>query len=117
MDSRKKACPNEKCETYKSKKYNSSENYCPKCGTQLVFVCKSINCYKPIEDVGPKHIFCEECMAKRKDTKDAVINGAKKTAKAIGSAAGGAVLVFAKKETRDVVKKVLNQAKDIIIKK
>lgn len=112
MDSRKKACPNEKCENYKSKKYSSKNNYCPICGEELVFVCKSINCYKPIEDIGPKHVYCEECLAKQKDAKDSVVKGAKK----IGAAAGAAVVAIGQKEIREVVKKGFEAAKKVINK-
>ena len=47
MDSRKKACSNELCKTYKNKKFNSKINYCPECGTKLIYVCKTHKCYKP----------------------------------------------------------------------
>lgn len=112
MDVRKKACPNEKCENFKGKKYNSKMNYCPFCGEKLVFVCKSISCFKPIEDIGPKHTYCEECTAKQKDAKDSVVKEAKK----IGAAVGAVVVAVGQKEIKEVVEKGFKIAKKVVIK-
>ena len=112
MDTRKKACPNEKCDLYKKKKFPNTTNYCPNCGEKLVFVCKAINCYKPIEDIGPKHSVCEECEAKRKDTKDSIIKGGKQVA-----AGAGAIVVAAfSKEGMQVVKKAATKAAKVVFK-
>ena len=112
MDRRKKACSNEKCEFYKEKKYDSSFSYCPYCSTKLVYVCKSIKCFKPIEDTVPKHLYCEECLAKQKDAKDSIKRGAKK----IGAAACATALTLGQKEAKEMVKKGFSIAKKAINK-
>lgn len=87
-DTRKKACPNIKCKTYKIKKYDSKINYCPECGTELIFVCKNRNCYRPIENLGPKHCYCKECEAIREDRRNKIKENAKKgivTAATVGA--------------------------------
>ncbi len=39
-DVRKKGCPNERCIQFFNKvKHSSDINYCPKCGTKLIYVC------------------------------------------------------------------------------
>ena len=66
-DTRKKACPNEECITYMLKKYDSKIKYCPECGTKLIYVCKSRNCYKPLVNSDPRHCYCAECQSLRDD--------------------------------------------------
>ncbi len=116
VDNRKKACPNVNCDTYKKKKYDVSVNYCPICGEKLIFVCKSSKCFKPIEDKGPKHNICEECIAKREDMKAEVENKVKK----VGGAAVAAVgAVFSKeimKVAKDGGKKVAEKVVKEVIK-
>ena len=113
MDKRKKACPNEKCVDYKKRKYNNNENVCPICGTNLVYVCKSVKCYKPIEDIGPKHCRCEECSAKREDTKDRIINKCKKTIIGAGTfvlaAFSSEITKKAKKIVKDTIHSIVNK--------
>ena len=92
MDSRKKACPNESCNTYKKKKFNSSTNFCPECGTKLVYVCKSHKCFKPLEDE-TNHQYCFECYTKRKDAQDKAVDGLKKCGATVGAVV---VVPFAK---------------------
>ncbi len=67
MDLRKKACTNENCKSYKLKKYSPNINYCPECGTKLIFVCSNHNCFKPLDMSEPKHHICAECQAKKDD--------------------------------------------------
>lgn len=116
MDTRKKACPNENCETYRKKKFDSKINYCPICGEKLIYVCASMNCYNPIEDKGPKHRICESCVQERKDLQDNVVNNCKVAIAFIG----GAVAVFAntlknsgEKELNKIAK---NMANDVVNK-
>ena len=101
MDSRKKACPNESCKTYKKQKYSSKINFCPECGTELIYVCKSTKCFKPLDTNNHGHLYCFECDTKRKDQRDKAIDVAKK-----GFAAVGAVVVipFAKALEKDAGK-------------
>lgn len=83
MVSRKKACPNEECATYKKQKYNSKINYCPECGTKLIYVCKEHKCFKPLDDKKDAE-YCYECEMKRADKRDKVIAGAKKAGAGLG---------------------------------
>lgn len=112
MDTRKKACPNEKCDLYKKKKFPNTTNYCPNCGEKLVFVCKAINCYKPIEDIGPKHSICGECEAKRKDSIDSVLKGGKKVV--VG--AGAIVATVFSKEGKKMIKNVAKKVTKVVFK-
>lgn len=120
MDTRRKACPNENCDTYKKRKYDSKINYCPICGEKLIYVCASMNCYNPIEDKGPKHRICESCVQERKDLQDNVVNNCKKGGKVAIAFIGGAVAVFTntlknsgEKELKKIAK---NTANDVINK-
>ena len=120
MDTRKKACPNENCETYRKRKFDSKINYCPICGEKLIYVCASMNCYNPIEDKGPKHRICESCVQERKDLQDNVVNNCKKGGKVAIAFIGGAVAVFTntlknsgEKELKKIAK---NTANDVINK-
>ena len=120
MDTIRKACPNENCDTYKKRKYDSKINYCPICGEKLIYVCASMNCYNPIEDKGPKHRICESCVQERKDLQDNVVNNCKKGGKVAIAFIGGAVAVFTntlknsgEKELKKIAK---NTANDVINK-
>ena len=76
-DNRKKGCPNPECKkNMEHVLFKATAKYCVECATPLVFVCK--DCFKKIEDLGPKHILCNLCEAKHKD--DPMI-GVKKTVK------------------------------------
>ena len=103
IDRRKKGCPNENCEMHKKKKMQTLENdYCPKCGTKLVYVC--MKCFKQIEDNGPKHRICSLCDAKEEEKKQKMINGIKY----VGGAAvglGGTIGAFALSQTKDIALK------------
>ena len=124
MDTRKKACPNEGCKTHKKKKYPSKINYCPECGTELVYVCKSHNCYKELDDSLQDHDYCFECETERNDRKDKVIEAAKKVGGGVAAFAGVALIEPAKKAlqkeggalAKDAVKKGVDLAKNIVKK-
>ena len=59
---RVKGCPNEQCENHihQVKQYEGDE-YCPKCGSRLVYVCA--NCFQEIENQEDVHRFCNWCEA------------------------------------------------------
>ncbi len=88
-DKRIKGCPNENCEQRQKKiKYKSSDEYCPKCGSRLIFVCNK--CFSQIEDIDPSHKICKRCEAESQEKKDKVID----IAKGVAAAAGSGVLLF-----------------------
>ena len=59
-DKRKKGCPNESCERHQKRiMLNATEEYCPKCGTKLIYVCSK--CFREIEDIDPNHKTCSLC--------------------------------------------------------
>ncbi|MBR0461968.1 MAG: hypothetical protein IJJ00_04565 [Erysipelotrichaceae bacterium] len=108
-DKRKKACPNTSCHTYKQKKYDASLNFCPICGEKLIYVCKNPKCFKPIEDKGPYHTMCEECIAHREDIKDEIMNDAKKAGKAV-LGIGPTIVAAIKSETVKEITKTTKKA-------
>ena len=122
-DSRKKGCPNSGCQMNQKKiKQKSSEVYCPKCGSRLVYVCSK--CFREIEDISPKHKYCLNCEAVADDRKDRVKEGLKKTAGAAGAAAVSVVafvgrkgLDTAKKEVANVVSRITKDAINNVLKK
>lgn len=124
MDTRKKACPNEECKTYKRKKYSSKINYCPECGTALIYVCKSHNCYTPLDDCTSEHDYCFECETKRNDKKDKAVDAAKKVGGGLAAFAGFALVDPVKKAlqkeggkvAQEVVKKGVDAAVKIVKK-
>lgn len=99
-DRRVKGCPNETCPMHKEKKKQSAENeYCPKCGSRLIFVCEK--CFAEIEDIDYSHRKCKRCEAeaaeKKEKAKDAVKNAAEKVG-AAGVAVVGAAVAGIQKE-------------------
>lgn len=111
MDNRKKACTNENCKTYKKSKYSSKTNYCPECGTQLIFVCKSHNCFKPLDISQPKHPFCVECETKRQDFLDKAVDNGKKAAATAFAFVAVPVVNVVKKEGKKLIE---GAAKDAV---
>ena len=110
-DKRIKACTNKECECNKyiaKNKYSSSDSYCKKCGTELVYVCSK--CFKRIENIGPEHTLCISCEAEIADKKDKAIGYVKKVGVAIAGV--GAVAVNAAKN--EVVKEVANAGKGAV---
>ena len=107
-DNRKKGCPNIDCTYNKEKVFQKADiNYCPKCGTPLVFVCTK--CFCEIEDSGYEHKICAHCEAKADQNIDKIKDGLKKAGQVVGSAAvalGGAVAA-----------KALPQAKKLVVDK
>ncbi|MFR7984128.1 MAG: hypothetical protein ACLU9N_01060 [Clostridia bacterium] len=99
-DRRVKGCPNETCSMHNEKKKQPAENeYCPKCGSRLIFVCEK--CFAEIEDIDYSHKKCKRCeveaIEKKEKTKDAVKNAAGKVG-AAGVAVVGAAAVGIQKE-------------------
>lgn len=104
-DSRKKGCPNIDCTYNKKRVFQKADvNYCPKCGTTLVFVCAK--CYCEIEDSGPAHKICAHCEAKADQNMDKLKDGLKTAGQAVGSVAvavGGAVVAKALPQVKKIV--------------
>lgn len=64
-----KGCTNTSCSMNKKKKtFKSNINFCPECGSKLVAVCKTKNCYQVLDD--PETVYCALCRAKQDDQKD-----------------------------------------------
>lgn len=115
MDSRKKACPNELCKTYKNKKFNSKINYCPECGTKLIYVCKTHKCYKPLDETQPEHEYCRECEANRQDRRDKAVALAKKGGGAVAAAVVVPALQVVDKKGGALAKEVAGKGMDVVI--
>lgn len=85
-DKRIKGCSNPLCQKAERKsKFKAEENFCPICGSDLVFVCAK--CHGPLEDEGPNRKICGGCEAAASDRKAKVIDGGKKMAASAGSVA------------------------------
>lgn len=99
-DRRSKGCPNEKCVMHIDKKtLNADNDFCPKCGTKLIYVCAK--CFTEIEDIGETHRKCKRCEAEADAKKERAKETAKKAAGkvgAVGATVVGAVIAGAQKE-------------------
>lgn len=95
-DTRIKGCPNEQCEMHiERKKQDSANDYCPKCGAKLTYVCAK--CFREIEDTPEKYKICLSCYKKAKEKKQRKINQAKHVAgKAKKIVAPAAIVVLDK---------------------
>ena len=90
-DKRSKGCPNVNCEQHKKKvKHKADDDFCPKCGTRLIYVCAK--CFKEIEDIDEKHRICRGCEADALEKKEKVKDGALKAGKTAASLAGTVVV-------------------------
>lgn len=70
-----KGCGNVKCTANKKKiTYKGDDKFCPKCGLNLIIVCK--DCKTPLPE--GDSVYCVRCEAERGDRKDKAIDGAKK---------------------------------------
>ncbi len=104
-DRRKKGCPNESCERHQKKiMLKATEEYCPKCGTKLIYVCSK--CFREIEDIDPKHRICGLCEAEGQEKKDAAADKAKK----VGKGAAGLVVPVIIGAGGKIVKNLQNDA-------
>lgn len=122
-DKRAKGCPTENCVMHTEKVKQSADNdFCPKCGAKLVYVCKK--CFRQIEDIDPKHQICELCEAKaeekHREWKEQA-NGIVTAAAAVGTAiAAGFVNGLKKEAINKGVKegvKVVDKAVEAVFKK
>lgn len=104
-DRRVKGCPNETCPMHKEKKRQSVENdYCPKCGSRLIFVCEK--CFAEIEDIDYSHKKCKRCEAeaaeKKEKTKDTLKSAVGKFSTAGVVVVGAAVKGMQKESIKQV---------------
>ena len=123
IDKRKKGCPNESCERHQKKiMLKATEEYCPKCGTKLIYVCSK--CFREIEDIDSKHRICSLCEAEGQEKKDAAAGKAKNAGKAVVGvvapviiAAGGKIVKDLQKDSTKKIVKVVEEAAAKIIRK
>ena len=110
-DRRKKGCPNEACERHQKKiMLKATEEYCPKCGSKLIYVCAK--CFREIVDIDPKHKICSLCEAEGLEKRDAALDKAKK----VGKGAAGLVVPVVIKAGGKIVKDLQNDAVKKIVK-
>lgn len=111
-DRRSKGCSNENCEMHINKVMQKSfYDYCPKCGTKLIFVCAK--CFKEIENIDEKHKICNLCAAEAEDKRAERIEKIKKA----GTAAGKAVAGVAAPVVAGIVGKVVKDGQNGAIKR
>ena len=112
-DKRKKGCPNESCERHQKKiKLKASEEFCPKCGSKLIYVCSK--CFRQIEDLDPSHKTCKYCDASGQQRKDAAVDKAKKVGKAGIGLVTPVVIGIAGKVIQDAQKGVVKKGVEFI---
>ena len=122
-DRRKKGCPNESCERHQKKiMLKATEEYCPKCGTKLIYVCAK--CFREIEDIDPKHRICSLCEAAGQEKKDAAAGKVKSAGKAVAGvvtpviiAAGGKIVKDLQKDSTKKIAKVVEETAAKMIRK
>lgn len=121
-DRRSKGCPNEKCAMHvDKKKLTSDNNFCPKCGAALIYVCSK--CFTEIEDLGESHRICKLCAAeieaRKEKAKETVKNVAAKVG-ATGVAVVTTVVAAAEKEglkrAADVGAEAVKKAAEVVPK-
>lgn len=79
-----KGCINGTCAASQKKIiYKEEENYCPKCGNKLYYVCKK--CYTQLPNDSEK--YCVRCLADRQDHKDYTMKIAGSVVATVGVAA------------------------------
>ena len=123
MDRRVKGCPNEKCIcNIKRIKQKPDNEYCPKCGTKLIFVCEK--CFTEIEDLGKKHRICKSCEAKadlkKKRVKEKAISAGGKAAGATTVICSGVATAVSKDGGKQLIKvgsKIAEGAVKVILRK
>jgi len=107
-DKRKKGCPNEACERHQKKiMLKATEEYCPKCGAKLIFVCAK--CFREIEDIDIKHRVCSLCEAESQEKKEAAVDKAKKAGKAAAGVVTPIIVGVAGKVIKDAQKGAINK--------
>jgi len=110
-DKRVKGCYNLTCKNYRKEvKFKSTDNFCPNCGKELVYVCA--DCFEKIEDMGPEVRLCKECEEKKAAKKEAIKTGVDKAKKLAGKgvAVAPAVIKYAKDpKVIDTGKKVVTR--------
>jgi len=116
-DRRSKGCPNSSCEGYKKKiKHKSDDDFCPKCGSRLIYVCSK--CFKEIEDTNEKHRICKRCKTESDELKNKMKDGALKVGKSVAGLAGtvavGVVTNLKKDGTTAAVAKGTEMAKNVV---
>ena len=99
-DRRTKGCPDEKCKMHlDKKKLDADDEFCPKCGTKLIYVC--VKCFSEIEDLGIGHRKCRHCEAEAEAKKEKAKDLGKKAIAKVGAAGvtvGGAIVAGMQKE-------------------
>ena len=113
-DNRKKGCPNTACENNKNNVSQRADvNFCPKCGTPLVFVCAK--CFSEIEDLGPEHRICARCEAVADQNLDRIKDGLVRVGKTGGAAVATLGIAIASKAIPGVKKVVVDKGAKVVV--
>ena len=65
-----KGCFNEKCKANKKRiKFKEDDDFCPKCGQELAYVCNDKRCYEILPNVRQR--FCDSCREERAKRQEA----------------------------------------------
>lgn len=110
-DKRVKGCSNPECVNHVKKiKMKAEDEYCPKCGAELVFVCKK--CFKEIQDIDEDHRICNHCIEEAQEKKEKRIEKVKDYGKKAAVAAGTGIVAVGGK----IVTKVMKDEEKEIVK-
>ena len=115
-DKRAKGCPNPSCENHiKKVKIKASDDFCPKCGEPLIFVCKK--CFCEIQDLGMEHTKCTHCMEEAQAKKEQRIEMAKDYGKKAAVAVGGVIVAVGGTVGKAVLNKSTNEIAKVAVQK
>lgn len=95
-------------------KQSADNDFCPKCGATLVYVCKK--CFRQIEDVDPKHQICKLCEAKAEEKHRERKEKAKSVAAKVTVIGAGIGAGIANKVGKDFEKEVINKCAKVVDK-
>ncbi len=110
-DRRIKGCPNDSCELHINKvRQKPFYDYCPKCGTKLIFVCQK--CFNEIEDIDETHKICRLCEVNAIQKRTKEIEKVKKVGATAGKTVAGVVAPIAV----GIAGKVIKDGQNVAIK-
>lgn len=111
-DKRKKGCPDTDCQrNIKKVKQDADNDFCPKCGVRLVFVCAK--CFDEIEDIDANHRICKKCEIEAEEKSAKRKERAKHVGVELVTAGGTVAMVVVKAFKSETTKEFGKKAADL----